>query len=401
MILRNLITRFGFDVDKKGVNKYNETVKGMKRSALKVAGIFGLGFGAKELWQAGQSAERASFLFKRLAQTDFQPLRQTFADTRKEINRIRKGAGNLITTKEFDRSAKDFLKTFGRGREQMKLFSDLWSFSARESAITGKNVQEIMSGLQEGIKSGDFSSLLDLPGFDQFKKKILEFQQQALDPNTPDGRIAIQNRAKAFVNIIRKAQSEQNKSLRQLPPELLEADRTTKDFKETIDKLSRTIDNVLVPVLKSMSRLFENLTEKIDKFSKKGSIKQQVKSMFYGETDENTGRSEAAQSWDSIGSDIQRLFRNNVKTSLDFLGFNVDENNPPEKFRQAVSIVNKQPVNVDNAVSVDTGTPAMQMNNTFNITNQDPETTAAIVDQRLRESVQTAKRRTIKTEDRN
>lgn len=368
MILRHLITRFGFDVDKKGVNQYENTIKGMKRSALRVAGIFGLSFGAKQLWDAAQGAERAEFLFKRLAKTDFRPLRQVLADTREEMNRIRAGAGNLLTTREFDQSAKRFLKDFGSGREQMRLFADLWSFAARESAITGKNVQEIMAGLQEGIKGGGFDSLLELPGFDQFRKQLLEFQQQAIDPGEPGGRIAIQNRARAFIKIIRQAQAEQNRSIRELPKELLEANKTTKDFSETIDKLSRTIDVALIPVLKGLNKAFEFFAEKIDEFNKNGGI-----SAFFGA---------------NKTTDPNRI-RTKPKEDESFLDIYVRVKRDRDARIRARKIEQ----------SAIEGTGVGQIINNFNITNQDPEATAAIVDQKLRESVKTARQRVIKTED--
>lgn len=368
MILRHLVTRFGFDVDKKGVNKYENTVKGMKRSALRVAGLFGLGFGAKQLWDAAQGAERAEFLFKRLAKTDFSSLRNILAETREEMNRIREGSGGLLTTREFDQSARRFLKDFGNGREQMRLFADLWSFAARESAITGKNVMQIMSGLQEGIKGGDFGELLNLPGFDQFQKQLAEFQQQAIDPGEPGGRMAIQNRARAFLKIIRKAQDEQNKSLQQLPEELLQANKTTKDFAETMDKLSRTIDDALVPVLKGLNSLFESFNEKLDQFKKDGG----VSSFLPGVTGENRRKNRSEADAGPSFSDVVSTF--------------FARRNPKLTERQAEA-------------GAAAGSGVEQMFNTFHITNQDPETTAAIVDQRLQESVKTARQRNVKTED--
>lgn len=388
MILRHLVTRFGFDVDKKGVNQYENTVKGMKRSAMRVAGIFGLGFGAKQLWDAAQGAERAEFLFKRMAKTDFRQMRSVLSETREEMDRIREGSGSLLTTKEFDQSARRFLKDFGRGREQMRLFKDLWSFASRESAITGKNVMEIMSGLQEGIKGGDFGSLLELPGFDQFQKQLQEFQQQAIDPGEPGGRIAIQNRARAFLDIIRKARSEQNRSLQQLPEELLQANKTSKDFAETMDRLSRTIDDALVPVLKRLNSLFESFHEKLDQLKKNGG----VGSFLPGLTGENKERNRASSSVNDDES-IWEIYKRNERERNARLA---ERGVEPLTVMGGINTLDKKlrdrtvdPVNAG----------ITEFKTIFNITNQDPETVGAIVDLRMKEIIKTSLKRNPKTED--
>lgn len=388
MILRHLVTRFGFDVDKNGVTQYENTVKGMKRSATRVAGIFGLGFGAKQLWDAAQGAERAEFLFKRMAKTDFRQLRSVLAETREEMDRIREGSGNLLTTKEFDRSARRFLKDFGSGREQMRLFKDLWSFAARESAITGKNVMEIMSGLQEGIKGGDFGSLLELPGFDQFQKQLQEFQQQAIDPGEPGGRIAIQNRARAFLRIIKQAQDEQNRSLQQLPEELLEANKTSKDFAETMDKLSRTIDDALVPVLKGLNSVFESFNEKLDQFKKSGG----VGSFLPGLTGENKVRNRASS---SDNEDLS-FWENYKQIERERNARLAERGKEPSTLMGGINALDKK---LRDRTVDPVGAGITEFKNVFNITNQDPETTAAIVEQRMREMVKTARQRNVKTED--
>lgn len=257
MILRDLVTRFSFETDESGIAKYNTHLAGMRKGLGRFLGLLGVGLGAKELFDVGQNAKQAEFNLRRFVGTDFTKLRQQFFQTQNDINKIRKGAGDLIIRKDFDTAAGKFFQTFGRGQKQIEDFAKFWDFAAKQSALTGQNVNSIFENLQSGVRGGDFGSLLDIPGIDVFRKQLLEFQNQVLDPNEPGGRIAIQNRMRTFFRIIQQARAEQDKSLTELPEGILQSRKTVTEFREAFEKLGKTVNELLVPALEKLNKLLE------------------------------------------------------------------------------------------------------------------------------------------------
>lgn len=266
MIIRELITLFGFEVDEKGAKNVEKRIDGMKQGLGglgKLLGVTIAGAGAKAFFSIGQRAERAEFNLKRFAGTDFNNLRRQFDFIKKDLNSIREGAADVVTEKQFDIAAAGFLKVFGRGKAQFDAFRQIFTFAAKQATITGNNVNEIFNQIQSGIQGGGFEALLDLPGFDIFRKQLLEFQQQAIDPGDPGGRIAIQNRLRAILAITTEAAGEQNEALREVPKELLEVDRATAKTKDTLEELGKTVNNLLVPAFKGFNVVLKRFNELI------------------------------------------------------------------------------------------------------------------------------------------
>ncbi len=251
-VLRELITRFGFEVDEKGAKDVEKRVDGMKKGIGGLGKLLGVSFGvagAKALFTIGQRAARAEFNLKRLAGTNFTGLRSQFKDVQDELNNIREGAGKVVTERQFDIAAAGFLKVFGKGKDQVNAFGQLFSFAAKQAVITGEEVTTIIEQIQSGIQGGGFEALLELPGFDIFQKQLLEFQQQAIDPGEPGGRIALQNRLKAIMGIVTEAAEGQNTALKQVPGVLLETDKLAAKTKNTFDQLAKTVNESLVPAI--------------------------------------------------------------------------------------------------------------------------------------------------------
>lgn len=274
-ILREVVTRYRFETDQKGVNKFNQTTRKMRGRLKGLGRLMGITLGvagARAFFKMGQNANRAAFSLRRLVGTDFRPLRRTLRNIRAEMNSVRAGSGELIRTKDFDIAAAGFFRAFGRGRQQMKQFREMFAFASRQAAVTGQNVTEVFSALQAAVIGGDFSALLDLPGFDRFRQKVIEFQQQAIDPGEPGGRVALQNRMRVLTRIMTQAGGAQRKALAQVPAELIEADKAAASFQESMDKLAKVFTTQLLPAIQGLNKGLAIIAGWIDRMSKKDQI---------------------------------------------------------------------------------------------------------------------------------
>jgi len=365
MILRDLVTRFSFETDESGIAKYNNKLAGMRKGLGRFLGLLGVGLGAKELFDVGQNAKQAEFNLRRFVGTDFTKLRQQFFQTQKDINKLREGAGDLIIRKDFDLAAGKFFQTFGRGQKQMEDFSKFWDFAAKQSALTGQNVNSIFEQLQSGVRGGDFGSLLNIPGIDVFRKQLLEFQNQVLDPNEPGGRIAIQNRMRTFFRIIQQARAEQDKSLTELPAGILESRKTVTEFREAFEKLGKTVNELLVPALQQLNKLLE------------------IMNKGFGFAEKNT---------DSIKSGVGRFFEGFDPV---YLASQIDPIYRVKQLRDAISGTGQfEQSNRPSAGS------QINMTNNFTVYTNDSEDAANKVLQKLDQKYKDAAKAIPKTEDR-
>lgn len=264
-ILRELVTRFKFETDTKGIKQFNSNLGGMRASLGKFAAVLGIGLGAKEIFDVSQNALQAQTNLKRFAGTNFSALRQQFRETTRELNILRAGTGNLATRKEFDLAAGNFIRTFGQGQNKLQQFREIWSFAARQSALTNQNANDIVTTIQQGIQGGGFGALLDIPGFDQFRQKMLEFQQEILDPKEPSQQIALERRFQTFIQIMRQARQEQEASLQSrdlLPEQLIQTNLLGKQTSETFADLGQSIKEALIPPFQKLNELLGEINKR-------------------------------------------------------------------------------------------------------------------------------------------
>lgn len=352
-VLRDLVTRFSFDVNKKDVNKYDKTIKGMSSKALKLGAVFGGAFTVKGLVESGLSAERAVFNLKRLAGTDFSKLQNMLKQTRAELNGIKEGSGDLITDKNFNLSAANFIEEFGRGNDALKLFNTLLSFSSKQSALTGKNINEMMGALQQSIKTGDFSILKQLPEFDQVSINLFNELNKIFDPGELGGRIGLQQKSSKLSSFLKRAESSQVKSLAKLPDSILEANRAAKNFQNTLDKTGKSFNKVVTPAVDYGSRQVQSFGDFVDE----------------------------AESDSYLDAYLKRVLS---KKGYDFVtGKSESETN--EIVPAASGQINRAGFNI---------------NNTFNITTDDPRKAASIAVQKMNEEIRKARSQLVPTEER-
>lgn len=275
-VLREVITRFRFETDEAGVRRFNGRVAVMKRGLRTLAAAAGITLGVAGAFAArrfGLAAEQAQFQLERLAGTDISRFTAIFNRVSTSLDRIRAGASQIIRPRQFDEAAANFVRVFGTGRREVQAFERIFAFAARQSALTGENVVQITKSLQDAIASGGFDALLDIPGFDQKALKLLQFQQ-SLVPEVPGDQPRIQARMQAILRIVEQSSAGQVRALKQVPEQLLSADRAANRMKETMENLGKVIADKLVPALNAIIKALDFITQKAGEAAKMAATAQ-------------------------------------------------------------------------------------------------------------------------------
>lgn len=358
MILRELITRFGFEVSKKDVNKYESTVKGLTSRALKFAAIFGAAFSVKGLINAGLSAEQAKFNFEQLAGVNFSKFKNVLADIRKEMNSIREGSGQLFTDKNFFLASSSFVKDFGSGDDSLMTFKDILSSSAKLAAGRGMDVNKIVAAMQNGLNGGGFDFLKEFPEFTQVSVNKANELNKIYDPGEFGHSIGIGQKMsslRGFLNIVRGGQ---NQALRDMPDTLLKANQAAKEFENTMDKSGKSFNKVLVPVTNFLSKEAKHGGDFIDQVDKEGFVDTLLKTIFSDK------------------------------------GFNFIKGNSAKK-----PSVNKVPVPTATG-TINRSPSTINITNHIKVVSDDPRKAAAITAQKIDDTFSDARHQLNKTEDR-
>lgn len=163
--VRELSTRFSFDVDPKGIQKFNQTLNGMKRSILAVGSALGVGLGFRQLLRFGQDVDRARFQAERFSET----LRKTgkFAkplqDRLDGLNQALEGAfteADLFNAfVRFSNAVEDFPSMEGK-------FGEFFEFAVLlNKAGQFRDLSGTFERMVAGFENADPSFLEDLPKF--------------------------------------------------------------------------------------------------------------------------------------------------------------------------------------------------------------------------------------------
>jgi len=376
MVLREIVTRFKWESDEQSAKKVERRVTGLKKGIGGIGKLFGISLGivgAKALFSLGQNAARAQFMLRNLAGTEFKGLRQNMMQIRRDLDSVRQGAGKVFRTRDFDVAAAGYVRVFGRGRRELELFEQIFRSAAKQSAITGENVVQLVQKLTGAVQSGDFSALMDFPGIDQAFVKRLQDINAILDPGEIGGQAAIRRNAQELSRSLRLIADEQTRSLRNVPGQLLEADSAATRLQNGIDRLAKTINEKLIPVLESMNTLLDRMNQLT-----------------------GGGDASAGGIFDEIGEfAFQPLKQKAVKAKRDRMlrqfmsGRTPGANFPPDivaegQRRQALSA----------------GAEAISVQNTFHINGADPNAVAREVSRLQAKTFSDARKNVIPTEDR-
>ncbi len=237
-VLRELVSRFSFDVDKKSVKEYDKTIGNMKGSVKKLAGAFGVALSAGAIFQAGKTALGAEVNLKRVAGVKFDKLQDELVGLRERLNAIREGTGEILTDREYNTLATGFIESFGKSNKEIDKFLTLLQAATIQARVTGKSVGEIFTGFMAGVATGDLQALVGVGGLDLGQVQVAEDLLARIDPGTIGKREIKQLRAAKILDLLSKAQSEQTRQLEASSQEFLDIQESTKRLGNTFDSVS-------------------------------------------------------------------------------------------------------------------------------------------------------------------
>jgi hypothetical protein len=261
--LREVVTRFRLDMSDvdKGFKSANRKTSELKSTLSSLAGAFGIGLGfagAVAVGKMGLSAERTRFQLERMVSPEkYRAFQQIFENVRNELNSVRAGAANILRPATFNQAAAAWSRAFGDGEEYMVAFGEMFKFASKQSALTGKEVADIMEELQSAIETGGFDALLDIPGFDRHRQQMMEFISQAQTTGAPGGEVDRLNRMRLVMDAIGASSKGQNEQMKKLPGELLSAQSAGNKLQETLQKLGHVLDKLIVPALEKIVQLLQ------------------------------------------------------------------------------------------------------------------------------------------------
>lgn len=263
-VLREVTTRFKFDTDKKGVAKFERTMKGMTRRTRGLARMFGVTLGAAgvvAMGRLGFSVERAQFNMQRLAGMTKEQVNAQLEAVQKNLDGIKKGLGETVTGKNFFTAGAEFFRAFGKGEQQMAAFQQTFAVAAKLSLATGKNVNSLFASITQGIKSGDLGFLGDL-GITEVQIRNLQDQLGAIDPSAAfTSAVGMGQRMNTVLGIIQSRSGQINKELKDFPVAILEGEKAAAKMQQSMQNLAKTMQTLLVPVLKNLNILLDKLVE--------------------------------------------------------------------------------------------------------------------------------------------
>lgn len=274
--LREVTTRFKFETDKKGVDKFERTMKRMRGGTRRLAKLFGITLGVAGITAMGKlgvSIERARFNMERFSGVNTRQLNQQLKGVQVSLDAIRQGFGSKITDKNFFTAGTEFFKVFGKGEGQMEAFRRTFELAAKLSLLTGKNVDQLFSSITQGIESGNFGFLADIPGFTKTRIQNLQDQLNAIAPGGEfTSGIGRAQRLNAFLRNTGRSSGVINKNLRAIPDAVFEADQAAANFKKTMDNLAQSVTKLLVPALNKLNILLDKIVVTSDEVKKNGFI---------------------------------------------------------------------------------------------------------------------------------
>lgn len=240
-VLRKLISRFSFDVDKKSVKEYDKTIGGMKSSAMKLAGVFGAAFSAKKIFDFGMASRQTTESLKQVAGVKFGAVESAIESVANKLDKVQKGAGDVLRGATGKKVSADFIRQFDPAIEKIGELKKILEFAGVVAVATGQDVQSVFAGVLAG-KEGVLDFSLGLPDVD--KQKLNEVQD-ALNAFTPDqfgGKTKRAVSTRVTMDILSKVMPEMQKRLAELDPALA-ASRTASEF------LRKEKENLIEPAV--------------------------------------------------------------------------------------------------------------------------------------------------------
>ncbi len=270
-VLRELVSRFSFETDKKSVANYNKTIGGMKSSAKGLAGILGVGFGAKGMFGLGVQALTAEENLKKVAGVDFNKVGSSVDILRNKLNGIREGVGDLIKDKEVNVLAAGYIKNFDSSSESLSNFIRLLESATIESAVTRKSISEIFSGFQGAVTGGDIvGGLLGVGELNLRDVSVISDILELIDAKEIGGEIGRQQKLNEVLKTLSSVKQKQIKQLQGVSNEFLEIQVMEKELSKFADDVSETATVYAVKTASALLDALKLLPENIKKVDRIG-----------------------------------------------------------------------------------------------------------------------------------
>ena len=259
--LRELVTRFGFDVDKAGVDRFNQTVGGMKKQIVGLAGALGVGLGGRQILRLGTDARQTEVALK----TAVSGIEGGFDLVSGAIERARTDLGNLgeiVTPQEGQAIAASFFGAFEDvSDDTLGTFETFLRAAVTLAAQTGGEVTDTFSAIFQAAREGVIEPLQALPGITAETARQFQFVTGLL------GQIDPTNVAQLAVNMsrvrqeIEKVLPDVEKFVQQNAEDLLAARRASAELEEGLQNLGSRAVKALQEPLDILSTFVGKLNE--------------------------------------------------------------------------------------------------------------------------------------------
>lgn len=179
--VRELSTKFSFDVDTQGVQKFNRILGGMKKQVLAVGAALGVGLGARALFNFGVNLERARFQAGRFSDIirDTGKFAAPLQKRLEDLNKLFRD-GAFTQAQAFDAffAFSNAVEGFPTLKDK---FGDFFEFAVLlNKAGQRNNLGERIQQVVDALKTGDVSFLKELPGFSDIAGAKIEKLQEIL-----------------------------------------------------------------------------------------------------------------------------------------------------------------------------------------------------------------------------
>ena len=335
-VLRDLITRFSFDVNEKDIHKYDKTVGSMTKKALKLGAVFAGAFTAKGLFDAGKTTAQTAENLKAVADTEFNNLQKGLSQVKQSLEETRKGASVILTDRTFNILATDFINTFGTGKKELKSFMVLLEASSKLALRMSKPLEDVFAGFKNSVVTGDLSVLENISGVNRTETQSLENILSLINPNEIGGEAGRSQKLNAVSNFLKKAQPTQDKSLSKLDDSVFSATKARLRKQQLEQKAGEKVYKVTSPITEGIDKGLIKAIDAVEKMS------------LFGNTDKE-GRTDAGKSWDSLGSDLKGWFSGLVKDHNKEYG-NTKESTSKIEVKANISVVSPDPINAGKEV---------------------------------------------------
>lgn len=253
-VVRELTTRFSFDVDRRGVEKFNRTMGGMRNIIVGLAGALGVGLGVRSIVKWGMELNRAKFFVEELGGMS--------KSTTRLIEDLEEEYGKAFTETEGMNAFINFMKISEGFQGFEKLFDPLLEFSVlltRSGAGRYGDFREIFEGILAASR-GDFGFLEQIIGITDID--VAELRKIG---ETVEGAFFLKPEARPeFFDLLMQLITREMPRQTEIATRAMEEDFTKLDIAGT--KIKTTWQEITGELTKAMTPILETVNELLEKY---------------------------------------------------------------------------------------------------------------------------------------